>query len=229
MNKTKILIVEDHIIIALEIKQTLIKLNFDVTNTVTNYDSALNSIKTNRPDLIIIDIDLGKGKDGIEIAEKIQTIEDIPILYLTSFSDEKTLSRALKTNPVSYLVKPFNIEELKANIKLGLYKRKNIDTLNIDKTLENLGFDYYYDKKFEKLYYKDLPIKLGIKEKVLLKVLIKAKGELITYEELEYQIWPNNTVSSSTLRTLIYRLRTKLSADLIETIPNIGCRVVPYK
>ncbi len=112
---------------------------------------------------------------------------------------------------------------------LGLYKRKIIKEANIDKTLDSLGFDYYYDTKIDRLYYKNLHIKLGTKEKILFKILIKAEGTIVTFSELEYQIWPNNTVSASTLRTLIYRLRSKLAFELIETIPNIGCRIIIEK
>lgn len=226
MSKPKILIVEDESIIALEIKQTLEKLDFEVTNMATDYNSALNSLRINKPDIILMDIYLGEGKDGIEIAEKIQVTEDIPIIYLTSFCDEKTLNRALKTRPVSYLIKPFKRDELKSNIMLGLYKKKSIKKSNIAKTLDDLGFDYYYDKILDRLYYKDLHIKLGTKEKILFKILIKAEGNVVTFNELEYQIWPTNSVSSSTLRTLIYRLRSKLAFELIETIPNIGCRII---
>ncbi|WP_419764704.1 MAG: response regulator [Arcobacter sp.] len=226
MNKTKILIVEDESIVALDMQKTLMKYNYNVSNCVTNYDDAIKSVKYDRPDIILMDINLGKSKDGIEVVEEIQTFENIPIIYITAFSDEDTISRAIKTNPVSYLLKPFKREELKSNIMLGLYKNKTRQVDTINKEYHYLGNNYYFDNKNDKLFYKDLAIKLGSKEILLLKILIESKEEIVSFEELESRIWTTNTISDSTLRTLIYRLRGKLEYKLIETIPNMGCRIL---
>ncbi|WP_258239041.1 response regulator [Arcobacter sp. F155] len=221
----KVLIVEDETIVALEIKKVLEKLDFIVTDMATGYDSALESVKRTKPDIILMDIDLRDDKDGIDVAIQIQKNNNIPIIYTTAYSDEKTLNRAIETNPVTYLIKPFKREELKSNILLGIYKSKNEVVPTIDKSLMRLGFDYYFDKVNDKLYYKDMFIKLGLKERQLLRILIRANGAIVTFEDLEYKIWHNHTISNSTLRTLIYRLRSKLHYDLIETISNVGCRV----
>lgn len=225
MSKPKVLIVENEIIIALEMKRCLEKLNFEVTNTVKDYDNALASFLDNKPDIILMDINLKSSKDGIEIAKELNRIKKVPVIYITAFSDEETIKRAIATNPVSYLIKPFKIEELKSNILLGLYKKEEVssDYTNINNL--NLGFDYYFDEKRSKLFYKYLPIKLSIKECCLLKILIDAKGKSISFEDLESFIWRNNHVSNSALRTLIYRLRSKLEYKIIETIPTVGCRV----
>lgn len=226
MNKTKILIVEDESIVALDIKRTLINFDYEVSNCVTNYNDAISSVKLNRPDIILMDINLGKEKDGIETVEEIQKFENIPVIYITAFSDENTLNRAIKTNPVSYLLKPFKREELKSNIMLGLYKNKVAKEDNINMEYFNLGNNYYFDNKEDKLYYKDLQIKLGQKEISLMKILIESKGNIVSFEELESRIWNTNSISDSTLRTLIYRLRGKLEYKLIETIPNMGCKIL---
>ncbi|RXJ91847.1 DNA-binding response regulator [Arcobacter sp. CECT 8983] len=221
----KVLIVEDETIVALEIKKVLEKLDFIVTDMATDYGSALKSVKDNKPDIILMDIDLRDDKDGIDVAKQIQKTSNIPIIYTTAYSDEKTLNRAIETNPVTYLIKPFKRDELKSNILLGIYKSKNAVVPKIDKSLMRLGFDYYFDKEKDKLYYKDMFIKLGLKERQLLRILIRANGAVVTFEDLEYKIWHNHTISASTLRTLIYRLRSKLHYDLIETISNVGCRI----
>lgn len=225
INKTKILIVEDESIVALDIKNTLTNFGYEVTNCVTNYNDAVNSVKTNKPELILMDINLGNGKDGINVAEEIQISQDIPIIYITAFADENTINRAIKTNPVSYLIKPFKREELKSNIMLGLYKNKIVTNLSMEKTFIPLGQDYYFEERKNRLYYKALPINLGSKEKELLKILVESKGKIVPFEDIEYKIWGNNIVSNSTLRTLLYRLRAKLEHKLIETIPNVGCLI----
>ena len=92
MIKTKILIVEDETIVALDIKRAVIKMGFDVTNTVTNHDDAINSVISNKPDFIIMDINLENSKDGIVTVESIKKIENIPVIYLSAFSDDETIN-----------------------------------------------------------------------------------------------------------------------------------------
>ncbi len=225
MPKTKVLIVEDEIIIALEMKQCLEKLDFEITNTAKNYNSAIKSCQMNKPDIILMDINLKNSKDGIETVKKIHLTNNIPVIYITAFSDEYTIKRAIETKPVSYLIKPFKREELKSNILLGLYKQKEAGNSYLSTNNLNLGLDYYYNEEKNRLYYKDVLIKLSAKESCLLKVLIDAKGKTVSFEELESFIWVNNHVSKSTLRTLIYRLRSKLEYKLIETMPMGACRI----
>lgn len=225
MKKPKILIVEDECIIALEMKKALEKFDFEITNTVTDYDGAINSVKENKPDIILMDIDLKNSKDGIETIKTIHTSSKIPTIYISAFNDEKTINRAIETEPVSYLIKPLKIDDLKSNILLGLYKNSKTATKSINKNHKSLGLNYYYCNKTEKLFYKDLPIRLSRKESLLLKLLVNAKNKVVTFQELESQLWPSHSVSESTLRTLIYRLRGKLEYKLIETIPSIGCKL----
>jgi two-component system, OmpR family, response regulator len=225
MKKTKILIVEDESIVALDIKRTLEKFNYEVTNTAINYNEAINSVLLNKPDLILMDVNLGKSKDGIETAKEIKMLNDIPVIYLTAFCDEDTISRAIETKPVSYLIKPFKQDELKSNIMLGLYKNRVICDTQDDKKLISLGENYYFEKDKSELFYNSLAINLGRKEKLLLKMLIDAKGQIVRFEDIENIIWGSQIISSSTLRTLIYRLRAKFEYKIIETFPNIGCRI----
>ena len=200
-NLNKILIVEKtpH---AFKIKDSLEKINNIVTDIEVDYNKALKSVKKTAPDIILIDLDEKNLKNGIDLAIEIKKIDDIPIIYTASLFDEKKLHNILKTNPVAYLIKPLNIDELKSNILLGLYK---------DKNLTRLSYDYYFDKENNKLYYNNELIKLGQKERQLIKILINAKGNIVSFKELEYKIWHNHKISNSTLRTLIYRLRLKLN------------------
>jgi len=225
MLKTKILIVEDETIVALDMKRSIKKMGFDVTNTVTNHDDALNSVQSNKPDFIIMDINLENSKDGIETVHSIQKIENIPIIYLSAFNDDETINRAIQTNPLVYLSKPFKPAELKTTILLGQYKINHQNHENIDKNCFKLGFDYYYDLKKQELFYKDMPIRLSKNENHLLRVLIDAKGAIVSFSDIEYQIWPESPTSDSTLRTLVYRLRTKLEYKLVETVPTFGCKL----
>jgi len=121
MNKTKILIVEDESIIALEIRESLIKLGYEVTTTVNNGIAAIKSIEEKKADLILMDVHLKGEMDGIETAERIQSNRFIPIIFLTAYSDKKVINRAKRTKPYGYLLKPFKTQELKVAIEMALY------------------------------------------------------------------------------------------------------------
>lgn len=221
--RAKILVVEDDTIVALDIKNILKSLNLKITKIAQDYNSALNSIRIEKPDLILIDIKLKGKQTGIDIARKICAIEQFPIIYLTAANDEQTIKKAIQTNPISYLIKPFKTQELKSNILLGIYKIRKLKkrpTENLD-----IGFGYIYNYEKDKLFYKKEPINLSSNETSLLKILIEANYEIVIFDEIEKRIWPNYTVSKSSLRTLIYRLRKKLKYELIETVQKVGCRL----
>ena len=225
MDSAKILIVEDEPIVALDIQRALVKFGYTVTDCVTNYDDALSSVASDTPDIIFMDINLSGSKSGIEIAKTIKKTQDLPIIYLTAFSDDNTMLEAIETNPVNYLLKPFKREELKSSILLSLYKIKNTDTVKTNEGHTDIGLGHYYDLKQSNLFYKNQPIQLSQNEKKLLQLLVEAKGVLVTLQTIEENIWPNKTISSSAIRTLVYRLRSKLEFKLIETIPSFGCKL----
>jgi len=223
--KTKILIVEDEMIVALDIKNNLIKLGFDVVSIVTNYNDALFCIQNNSIEIILMDVNLRDSLDGIQIALEIQKTQYIPIIYLTAFSDDETIQRAIKTNPIAYLTKPFKVDELKSTILLAKFKISQLQE-QPDNNLKPIGENYYYNEVVEELYFKKIQIKLTQNERKLLDLLYKSKGKLVSFETIEHTIWEDTTVSNSTLRTLIYRLRGKLEYKLIETTPKVGCKLL---
>jgi DNA-binding response OmpR family regulator len=225
MTKANILIVEDNPITAADLKSALKKLGFNITDSVSSYNEALGSISKNEPDIIMMDIELNKGKNGIELAYEIKKNKNIPILYLTSYSDDDTMEKAFATDPVGYLVKPFKREELKTTIMLALYKINKLEHENINQDHTYIGYGYYFDLKETKLYYKSKYIKLGIKEKQLLTILIKAQGLVISNEKLEHKLWADNAPSNSSLRTLVYRLKSKLGCNIIETSYSNGYKL----
>jgi len=224
MNKIKVLIVEDETIVALDIKSALLKAGAEITNTVTNYDDAIKSVKEDMPDLVMMDINLENSKDGIHTAIDIQKIKNIPIMYLTAFTDDATIERAVQTNPIQYMLKPFKREELKTAILLCKHKIEKQKS-ETEENFLSIGLGYYYDEINEVLYYEDIPMKLSYKERRLLSILIQARGNIVSFEQMTYEIWSDELVSDSALRTLLYRIRTKMEHKFIETIPAFGCKI----
>ncbi len=115
----KIGIVEDELIIAEKIKRLLAGMGYLVCEPVSNYEDALQMIKEEKPDMLLLDINLGSQKDGIDLAEQINKQHQLPFIFLTANSDRNTIERAKKVKPHAYLVKPFNKDELFASIEIA--------------------------------------------------------------------------------------------------------------
>lgn len=113
-------IVEDEMVIARTIESSLDDLGYDHCGPATTYGEALELLETDRPDLLLLDINLGGKKDGIDVAEKINLLYKIPFIFLTANSDMATIERAKKVKPHAYIVKPFNKEELYAAIEIAV-------------------------------------------------------------------------------------------------------------
>jgi DNA-binding LytR/AlgR family response regulator len=118
----RILIVEDELIIAEDIRNMLTKMGYEVVGNAMDFDEAIHILDSEKPDLILLDVNLNGGKDGIDLAEEINRSYKIPFIYSTSYADAVTLGRVKKTNPVNYIVKPFKKEQLFTAIEMALHK-----------------------------------------------------------------------------------------------------------
>ncbi len=124
MTKKKILVVEDESIIAEDIRACLHNLGYVVPAIASTGDMAVKKAEETNPDLVMMDIILKDGMDGIEAAEQIYSRFNIPVVYLSAYSDEKTFKRAKITEPFGYIVKPFKERELYITIEIALFKHR---------------------------------------------------------------------------------------------------------
>lgn len=121
----KILIVEDNAIVAADVKSRVKRMGYSVTDCVARGTKAIESVKKEQPHLILMDIKLKGNLSGIETAAQIRSDFDIPIVYVTSYTDEQTLNKAKLTDPFGYIIKPFEDKELKTTLEIALHKHKS--------------------------------------------------------------------------------------------------------
>lgn len=122
MSGQKILIVEDEPITFENEKEMLEELGYEVVGTVAIGEQAIEMVVNDNPDLVLMDIKLSGKMDGIEVAQKIHDQFEIPVIYITAFTDPTLLARAKLTEPFGYIVKPFQKQDLQANIEMALYR-----------------------------------------------------------------------------------------------------------
>jgi len=123
-NKRKILIVEDEMVVAVDVKKKLEKLGYSVPAVVATGKMALRKTKESKPDLVLMDIVLKGQMDGIDTAEQIRKRFHIPVVYLTAYADIKIIEKAKKTEPYGYILKPFNDKELHSVVEITIYKNE---------------------------------------------------------------------------------------------------------
>ncbi|HTE30533.1 MAG TPA: response regulator [Chryseolinea sp.] len=124
----KILIVEDEMIIGAKISMQLTSLGYEVTGLLPRGEEAIVHVEENKPDIILLDINLKGNFDGIETALRIQRVADIPIIYLTANADEATFSRAKVTKPYAFIAKPYKQLDLQRAIELTISRMAEIET-----------------------------------------------------------------------------------------------------
>jgi DNA-binding LytR/AlgR family response regulator len=150
-----ILIVEDELLIAEDIKTTIEELGHNVIAIVVRANKAIKILNSQKVDLILLDITIKGGLNGIDLAEIVNQQFKIPFIYLTSHADPKTVNEAIKTAPQGYVVKPFSNSDLYTSIALALENEKE-EAITF---LDNRDMDHFFLKiegTYQKLFHTDI-------------------------------------------------------------------------
>ena len=144
MKSTRILVVEDEAIIAEDLRGILKRLGYEVVAVVPSGQLAVKKALELKPDLILMDIMLQGDLDGIQAAQIINSVDDVPIVFCTAYADDRTLKRAQVTEPYGYILKPFEERELATNIQIAVYKHKTEKEIKererwLNTTLRSIG------------------------------------------------------------------------------------------
>lgn len=121
-SKTKVLIAEDDFVVAKNLGITLEERGYQILSISESGEELLQNLSKEVPDIVIMDINLAGLMDGVEVTSLIKSKTNIPVLYLTSDRDQRTLERAKLTNPDGYLIKPFDDDELVSSIEIALHR-----------------------------------------------------------------------------------------------------------
>ena len=123
MTPSRILIVEDEAIVAMDLKLHLQELGYGSVDVASSGEEALEAAGRLAPDLVLMDISLGSGMDGIDAARHLQGL-GIPVVFLTACADEQTLARAKESGPYGYLLKPFDERTLHSTVEMAFYRHR---------------------------------------------------------------------------------------------------------
>ncbi|PBQ32121.1 DNA-binding response regulator [Sphingobacteriaceae bacterium] len=223
MEKLNIFIVEDESIVAKDIQNSLTKLGYNVIGFANNGKDAIDKITELMPDLILMDIMIKGPLTGIEVSEKIKEKMNVPVIFLTAYADEGTLSRAKITEPYGYILKPFKEIDLHSTIEMAVYKHQKDSALlkerdflyslveNKDEKAKDILF-VKSNSRLVKVYLKDIYFVEALKDYVIINTEFARYTVHSTMKELDKKL--GNVEFVRVHRSFIARL------DKIQSIDN---------
>ena len=217
----KVFIVEDERSIAQSICQILSQWNLQ-SKIIESFDKVCDEFLSYHPDIVLMDISLPYF-DGYYWCNKIRQLSNVPIIFISSISDNINIVMAMNMGADDFIVKPFDNSILVAKI-LALLRRSYDYSVGLQK-LEYEGLTINIDSNT--VYYKDKIIELSKNEFRILLILIQNKGKVVSREKLMNQLWKTDIfIDENTLTVNVNRLRKKLSnqgiGDLIKTKFGVG-------
>ncbi|MBN1839740.1 MAG: response regulator [Campylobacterales bacterium] len=188
---------------------------------VKNGEEALDCYYEHHPDIILTDLRMPR-KDGLEMAKEIrQNDKKIPIIMITAHTDKEYLLSAIDLKIEKYLIKPVALDELLSALKVC------VEEIEADKPLYIEYAQYRFDFKNHLAMPKEgEKIELTQKEADFLLLVIRKKGLIVSYEEIEMRVWKEEFMSIAALRTLVKTLRKKLEGLALKNHSQMGYSLV---
>ncbi len=135
MKKIKVLVVEDEMVISMNLISILEDLGYEVLEPAISFDEAVEVLATQKPDIVLLDIQIYGNKNGVDLGHHINATCAIPFIFISSNSDSNTIKEAKETNPSSYLLKPFNQDDIFTSIEIALHnyrdKKEKLEDKNV--------------------------------------------------------------------------------------------------
>ena len=207
-----ILCVEDEDGIRKVIVDTL-KYYFDEVYEASDGCEAYEIYQEYKPKIILSDIQM-KNCDGVELVKKIRKDDShTTIIMLTAYSNEEYLMDLINLNISHFILKPLNLKKL--NEALLKYLNKTLEPISLWEGL-------VLDLEKRELHYKDEVIFLRKREKEFLQLLYDRKDGILTYNEIEEELWIEKEMTSHALKSFIKEVRMKLPVNVIKNVPQEG-------
>lgn len=236
MEKLNIFIVEDESIVAKDIQNSLIKLGYNVIGSANNGKDAIEKITELMPDLVLMDIMIKGSMNGIEVSEKIKEHMNIPVIFLTAYADEGTLSRAKITEPYGYILKPFKEIDLHSTIEMAVYKhQKDAELLkerdflySLVESKDDKSTDILFvrsNSRLVKVHLKDIYFIEALKDYVIINTEFARYTVHSTMKELDKKL--GTTEFARVHRSFIARLDKIQSIDNQNVIMENEKKIIP--
>ena len=215
----RILLIEDDIFIGESIKDYL-ELQGNRIDYYSYPVKALEEIYPKHYDIFLLDINM-PDINGYDLYKELKNYaKDVPVIFLTAYSDIEHIEKAFDLGAADYIKKPFELKELELRIKRLVFK--NTNSIQITE-------DYKFDLDKLKLFYRDEEVDLTQNEKYFLEMLVKNIGRVVEIDNLRDYVWDGKDICNNTIRTQVKKLRNKLKENFIKNVRGIGYKIEKFK
>lgn len=205
----KILIVDDEKLIVKGLKFSIEADGYE-TDVAYDGEEALEKAKNNKYSLILLDLMLPK-MDGMEVCRQIRTFSDVPVIFLTAKGDDMDKILGFESGADDYIVKPFNVLEVKARIKVIMKRTSRAKNENVKKESMVQDGEFKFDIENRSLFIKGREINLTAKEFDILEILVKNPGKVYSRDKLLTLVWGEDYPGDArTVDVHVRRLREKI-------------------
>jgi len=211
-----VLIIEDEAITQRYLKDILGQYDLECVDCYDNAKDALAHIKTKNYEMILMDINIKGSMDGIQLSREILRTRNVPIIFISAHSDTETFQEVLELSPYGFIAKPFSSQDVEMALQLA-HKRFSLQQEKVEEEVfeENIemveiGKGFVYSKAEKILFFEDVPVQLNAKQSILIDILATNINNTVDYDALTLNIWENDYIADSALRTLIYSVRKLL-------------------
>jgi len=214
------MIVEDEAITQRYLKDILTEKGVKNIDCLDNAEDAMEAIRVKEYQLILMDINIKGTIDGIQLSKKILDKYVLPIVFISAYSDDETMEDVLELSPYGFITKPFGSNEVLTSLRVA-YKRfltfeAKVMKERSDKMIQ-ISEQYHYSINTSTLFEYGKAVKLNSKQNILMEILVKNINNTVSFDELTIQIWSDELIADSSLRTLVYSLRKLLPALPLHT------------
>jgi DNA-binding response OmpR family regulator len=210
----KVLLLEDDTLFGETLVDFLEEEGFDVDHHTTSHSVADRLFEESDYDIYLLDVNV-PGMNGFELLERLRASGDeTPAIYITSARDKEALSTGFRSGGDDYMKKPIDLDELLLRIEAQLRRRKGVQKVQVG--------TYLFDMERLVLYRGDDPVSLPRKLAELLALLLKNRGEVVSTEEILYELYGQETPSSGVIRVYINKLKQLFGKEAISNIRGIG-------
>ena len=225
----KFLIVEDEPLYASQLEMLVDQMGYGLAGTFDNAFDALDCFYREKPDFLLLDINISGEIDGIQLAEKANIARPTPTVFITSRQDDDTFARVQKTQPVAFIIKPFDILQLQRTIELAVTRMASKDAPNTFDHNDLALHDCLFIKvrqKLEKVHFDDI---LFLEADDRYSILYTTAGHKFAIRmplgDLEEKLSPGRF--ARTHRSFLIQLKWMQSVDLQEMIIHLKDKHVP--
>jgi DNA-binding response OmpR family regulator len=219
-NKT-VLFAEDDITMRTQIAEIL-EMLFKKVFVANDGSRAYEFYVEEKPDMVISDIKM-PTMDGLSLIEKIRKSDyEIPVILLTSFTEQELLVNAANLSIDGYIIKPVDLNSLVKTINKAMQRASK------NQGLIPLGKEIYYNTGTQEIYQNGEIVLLGYKELELIKLLISKFPKTVDKEEISETLWPYEAICESSIKNLVLRIRKKLGEEIIVSVRGIGYRLTDF-